>query len=76
MSEKLPRVEGREVIRALERAGFEVKRQKGSHVHLRRASDQRRVTVLVHSGRTLPPGTLRGILRDAGIEVEEFRRLL
>jgi predicted RNA binding protein YcfA (HicA-like mRNA interferase family) len=76
MSEKLPRIEGREVGRALERAGFAVKRQKGSHVHLRRSSDQRRVTVPVHSGKTLPLGTLRGILRDAGVDVEEFRRLL
>ena len=76
MSEKLPRVEGREVVRALERAGFEVRRQKGSHVHLRRESDKRRVTVPVHSGKTLPPGTLGGILRDAGVEVEELRRLL
>lgn len=76
MSEKLPRVEGREVVRALERAGFAVRRQKGSHVHLRRDSDQSRVTVPVHSGKTIPPGTLRGILRDAGVEVDEFRQLL
>jgi predicted RNA binding protein YcfA (HicA-like mRNA interferase family) len=76
MSEKLPRVEGREVVRALERAGFEKRRQKGSHVHLRRDSDQKRVTVPVHSGKTLPPGTLRSILRDAGVDVEEFRQLL
>ena len=76
MSDKLPRVEGREVVRALERAGFERRRQKGSHVHLRRAADQRRVTVPVHVGKTLPPGTLHGILRDAGIDVEELRRLL
>ncbi|MBA3806648.1 MAG: type II toxin-antitoxin system HicA family toxin [Acidobacteria bacterium] len=76
MSDKLPRVEGREVVRALERAGFVVKRQKGSHIHLRRETDQRRVTVPVHSGKTLPLGTLRSILRDAGIEVEEFQKLL
>ena len=76
MSEKLPRVEGQELVRALERAGFAQVRQKGSHVHLRRADDRRRVTVPVHKGRTLPPGTLKGILRDAGLEVEELRRLL
>jgi predicted RNA binding protein YcfA (HicA-like mRNA interferase family) len=76
MSDKLPRVDGRAVVRALERAGFEIKRQRGSHVHLRRAGDRRRVTAPVHSGRTLPPGTLQGILRDAGINVDEFRRLL
>ena len=76
MSDKLPRVEGREVVRALERAGFEVVRQTGSQVHLRREADHRRVTVPVHSGRTLPPGTLKGILRDAEIEVDEFRQLI
>ena len=76
MSEKLPRVEGREVVRALERSGFEVRRQKGSHVHLRRESDGRRATVPVHSGKTLPPGTLRAILRDAGLDPEGFRKLI
>ena len=76
MREKLPRVVHKDVVRELDRAGFVVRRQKGSHVHLRRDEDQRRVTVPVHSGRTLPPGTLKGILRDAGIEVEEFRQLI
>jgi predicted RNA binding protein YcfA (HicA-like mRNA interferase family) len=76
MSEKLPRVDGQQLIRALERAGFEKVRQKGSHVHLRREADRRRVTVPVHQGKTLPPGTLKAILRDAGIEVDELRQLL
>ena len=76
MSPKLPRVTCDELIRALKRAGFEEQRQRGSHLHLRRASDGRRVTVPVHKGRTVPPGTLRAILRDAGISVEEFRDLL
>jgi predicted RNA binding protein YcfA (HicA-like mRNA interferase family) len=76
MSEKLPRIEGQQLIRALERAGFERQRQKGSHVILRRETDKRRVTVPVHQGKTLPAGTLKGILRDAGIEVDELRQLL
>jgi predicted RNA binding protein YcfA (HicA-like mRNA interferase family) len=76
MSEKLPRVDGQQLIRALERAGFERVRQKGSHVHLRRESDRRRVTVPVHKGKTLPPGTLQGILRDAGVNAEKLRQLL
>lgn len=76
MSDKLPRVSGEQLVRALERAGFEKKRQKGSHVHLRRESDQRRVTVPVHKGADLPIGTLRGILRDAEISPEDFRQLL
>jgi predicted RNA binding protein YcfA (HicA-like mRNA interferase family) len=60
----------------LKRAGFEEQRQRGSHLHLRRASDGKRVTVPVHQGRTVPVGTLRAILRDADISMDEFRELL
>jgi predicted RNA binding protein YcfA (HicA-like mRNA interferase family) len=76
MSPKLPRVDCRQLVRALKRAGFEEQRQRGSHLHLRRASDGKRVTVPVHQGRTVPVGTLRAILRDADISVDEFRELL
>ncbi len=76
MSDKLPRVDCQELIRALKRAGFEEQRQRGSHLHMRRQSDNRRVTVPVHKGRTVPIGTLHGILRDADISIEEFRELL
>jgi len=76
MNPKLPRVTCDELIRALKRAGFEEQRQRGSHLHLRRARDGRRVTVPVHKGRIVPVGTLRAILRDAGITIEEFRELL
>jgi predicted RNA binding protein YcfA (HicA-like mRNA interferase family) len=65
-----------DLIRALKRAGFEEQRQRGSHLHLRRESDSKRVTVPVHKDRTLPTGTLRAILRDADISVEEFYELL
>ena len=76
MSDRLPRVDCQQLIRALKRAGFEEQRQHGRHLHLRRASDSRRVTVPVHKGRTVPLGTLRAILRDADISVDEFRDLL
>jgi len=76
MSPKLPRVDCQQLIRALKRAGFEEQRQRGSHLHLRRVSDGRRVTVPVHKGRMVPVGTLRAILRDADISIEEFRRLV
>ena len=72
MSPKLPRVNCRQLVRALKRAGFEEQRQRGSHLHLRRASDGKRVTVPVHQGRTVPVGTLRAILRDADITVDRF----
>ena len=76
MTPKLPQVNCRQLIRALKRAGFEEQRQRGSHLHLRRKADGRRVTVPVHKGRAVPPGTLRAILRDADVSVGEFQRLL
>jgi len=72
---KLPRLTGEELVRALGKAGFEIARQRGSHVQLRRfLPDGRKVTfpVPVHSGRTMKTGTLRGILRLAGMTVEEL----
>lgn len=76
MNEKLPRIDCQQLIRALKRAGFEEHRQRGSHLHMRRTSDNRRVTVPVHKGRPVPIGTLRSILRDADISPDEFRKLL
>lgn len=76
MSKKFPRVDCQQLIRALKRADFEEHRQRGSHLHMRRASDNRRVTVPVHKGQTVPIGTLRAILRDADITIDEFRKLL
>lgn len=73
---KLPVVNGREVIRALERAGFLLYRRVGSHVSLWNPDTRRGATVTDHGSKDLPPGTLRGIIRDAGLTVEEFRRLL
>ena len=76
MNPKLPRIDCRHLVQVLKRAGFEEQRQRGSHVTRRRASDGRRVTVPVHEGRTVPLGTLRAILRDADISVDEFHELL
>jgi len=71
---QLPRISGRECIHALERAGFQVTRQRGSHVMLRRDDPFARVTVPDH--RELDSGTLRAIIRQAGMTVEEFVALL
>jgi len=62
MSEKLPRIDCHDLLRALKRAGYEEVRQRGSHIHLRRKSDRRRVTVPCHQSRDIPTGTLRAIL--------------
>ena len=65
---KLPDVSGKEARRALERLGFVFKRQRGSHVILRRGN--RGCVVPMH--REISRGTLRGILEQAGVSVGEF----
>ena len=69
----LPAVKPREVVRALERAGFYLVRQRGSHAQYKRGNLL--VTVPMHS-RDLNPVTLRSILRQAKITVDEFLELL
>ncbi len=73
---KLPRVTGREVVRALERAGFVSDRQRGAHVILIHPQNRKRVSVPVHAGQTVKLGTLKGILDDAGLSAEEFIKFL
>lgn len=75
MNPKLPQVTCQQLVRMLKRAGSVEQRQRGSHLHMRRESDGRRVNVPVHKGRSVPPGTLRAILRDADIS-DEFLGLL
>lgn len=71
---KLPRVSGQNCISALLKAGFRVKRQHGSHIILRR--DQPFAQVVVPDHTELDTGTLRSILRQAGLLPDEFRALL
>jgi len=73
----LPVVNGKRAIQALTRTGFIVNRIVGSHHVLVYPGDPTRtVTVPVHAGRDLKPGTLRSIIRQAGLTVEEFTQLL
>jgi predicted RNA binding protein YcfA (HicA-like mRNA interferase family) len=65
---------GRELVRALEKIGFVVTRQRGSHIILRRARPPARVVVPNH--KALRVGTLRSILHEAGITTEELLALL
>ncbi len=73
MSE-LPRISGREVVRALKKIGYEQDRQRGSHMILRQTdSPHRRVTVPDH--KEVAKGTLRAIIREVGLTVDEFKAL-
>lgn len=75
MSGKLPALTGDEVIGALERAGFRIKRVRGSH-HVMRHTDGRTTVVPVHAGETIGPGLMSKILRDCGLDRDHFRSLL
>jgi predicted RNA binding protein YcfA (HicA-like mRNA interferase family) len=68
-------VTAREVIRTLERLGFVVRRQVGSHVRLVHAHrPEAHVTVSVHAGRDLSEGNVSSILRQAGVSREQFEQ--
>ena len=76
MNQRLPSLTARQVVRALEQAGFVVTRTSGSHARLVHAGDARRqVTVPMHTG-DMKRGTLRAIVSQAGLSVSEFIALL
>ena len=71
---KLPRISGQECVKALTKMGFYFKRQQGSHIILRR--DDPFAQTVVPNHKELDRGTLRAILRQADIGIEEFIKLL
>jgi predicted RNA binding protein YcfA (HicA-like mRNA interferase family) len=72
---KLPVVSGRDAVKAFGKLGYALDRQRGSHIILRQvAAPHRRLTIPDH--KELAKGTLRTILREAGLSVDEFTRLL
>ncbi len=74
---KLPQVSGKDTIKALQKIGFTVVNQKGSHVKLARRIDNQKQTVIVPLHRVLKRGTLRnGILRSINLSIDDFIKLL
>jgi predicted RNA binding protein YcfA (HicA-like mRNA interferase family) len=71
---KLPVISGSECAKALGKVGFLMSRQRGSHMILVR--DNPRITVSIPCHDSLDRGTLRSIIRQSGLSVEEFVRLL
>jgi len=70
----LPKISGADCVKALEKAGFYFKRQRGSHIVLRRNDPFAQVVVPNH--KQLDRGTLRAIIRQADLSVDEFLGLL
>lgn len=71
---RLPRISGGDCVKALQKVGFYKKRQQSSYIILRR--DEPFAQVVVPDYQELATGTLRAIIRDAGLSVEEFISLL
>jgi len=72
---RLPRVTGQQVVAALQRAGFEIIRIKGSH-HFLQHTDGRCTVVPVHRGEVIRPGLMTKILRDCEINRNDLVKLL
>lgn len=69
---KLPRLSGRELIKILQLFGFVVIRQKGSHIVLKKKTINEELGTVVPDHKELADGTLRGILKQSKITVEDF----
>ncbi len=76
MTPRLPRVNGKDVMKALLKAGFRELHTRGSHHYLDPAQGSKLVTVPVHGTKTLKPKTLKGILEQADLSVDELISLL
>jgi len=72
---KLPRIRGRDLLRALKQAGFAIIRIKGGH-HFLRHQDGRCTVVPIHAGEIIGPGLLNTILKDCELTRDDLLRLL
>ena len=76
MNPKLPVLTGKDLARIAQRLGFELRRQRGSHAIYVRATDKARVVIPMHSAAAIKPKTLRAIIQDLKLSVEDFTKLL
>ncbi|MBI2665922.1 type II toxin-antitoxin system HicA family toxin [Candidatus Woesearchaeota archaeon] len=76
MGEKLPRLSGKEVAKALSKIGFIGIRQRGSHLFMRKETPSEKRTTVVPMHKEIDKGTLLEIIRQAGLRKEEFIQLL
>ncbi len=71
----LPSVSGREIIKALRKVGYEQDRQRGSHIVLRQSTHPHR-RLVVPDHHEVAKGTLRAIIKQAGLTVDEFKAMV
>ncbi len=73
---KLPILSGKDVVKALSRIGFEHVRTKGSHAILNKSTAQGKITIPVPLHKELAKGTLKSVMRQADLNLEDFLKLL
>ena len=71
----IPRTSGRDAVKAFGKLGYAVDRQRGSHIILRQSQPPNR-RLVIPDHKELSIGTLRSLIREAGLTVEEFKKLL
>jgi len=72
---KLPRLNADELIRVVSKVGFFLARQSGSHKIFKNATGKR-ITIPYHKGKILHPKIIQSVIRDTGLSLEEFTKLL
>ncbi|MEN6378955.1 MAG: type II toxin-antitoxin system HicA family toxin [Methanofastidiosum sp.] len=75
MTDKIPRISADKVIKVIEKLGFVLVRQSGSH-KIYKNEIGIRITVPYHSGKTIHPKVLKNILKDIDLSIEEFNKFL
>ena len=73
---KLPVLSGKEVVKVLSKAGFQIARQKGSHIILTKMTEHGKKGVVVPNHKEVDKGTLLEIIRQSGMTREEFLKLI
>ena len=76
MSRNLPSISGKEAIKAFEKIGYKIVRQKGSHIRMKDEINQNHKPMTISNHSTLKSKLLRRLIRDASLTVDEFRKLL
>jgi predicted RNA binding protein YcfA (HicA-like mRNA interferase family) len=76
VSPKLPVISGKDLARVVQRLGFEFRRQKGGHAIYVRRTDHARVVIPMHAGAAIKRKTLRAIIQDLKLTVDEFTAML
>lgn len=67
---------GTQVIKAFQKAGWKITRQKGSHVILEKEGKEATLSIPIHKGKNIKRGTLRNLIKDAGMSVDEFLKYM